>query len=189
MKSKPLSANYLEQFRRITESNWRVQTVRSDVYGFQFQRGTRWNPGLSDKEVMEYQHVLGFEFSNDLTAFLREMNGTDLETINVYGNGGEPSATSLGVYSFPRDIDTVQDRIKDVNQNRTEITADLAEQGFSLPVDANLMPIYSHRYIVCTSDPSSSVVLSVVVRDVDAIVYAHSLEEYLEREFIVKAAR
>jgi hypothetical protein len=80
------------------------------------------------------------------------------------------------------------ERIADVKESRSEALADLAEQGFDLPEDAHLMPIYSHRYVVCTSDPFSSVVLSIVVRDVDAIVYADSLNAYLEREFIGSSA-
>ncbi len=47
---------------------------------------------------------------------------------------------------------------------------------------------YSHRYVVCTSDlSSSSIVLSIVVHDPDAIVYGRSLHEYLEREFNLAA--
>lgn len=47
------------------------------------------------------------------------------------------------------------------------------------------MPIYIHRYVVCTSDPGNSVVLSIKDGS-DAIVYGNSLREYLEREFLVK---
>lgn len=61
---------------------------------------------------------------------------------------------------------------------------DLADQGFDLAPEAGLMPIFSHRYIVCSSDHESSAVLSIVTDDVDAIVYANSLREYLEKEFL-----
>jgi hypothetical protein len=62
--------------------------------------------------------------------------------------------------------------------------SDLSEQGFDLPTGAGLVPIYGHRYVVCTSNLNSSVVLSVVVHDVDAIVYRTCLREYLERDFL-----
>ena len=176
-----LNTTFLEQFKRITESHWGVQTVKPDVYGFQFQRGTCWNPGLSARELTEYQQTVGFQFPNDCQTFLTQMNGTDLPTINVYGSCGEPSRTSVGVYSFPRDVELIMQRIEDMNQNRAGITADLAEQGFDLPRDANLLPVF---YVVCGSDSNSSTVLSVVAHEVDAIVYADSLQEYLERDFL-----
>ena len=179
-----LTTSFLKEFRRITESNWAEQSVKPDVYGFQFQRGTRWNPGLSAEGLTEYQRTVGFEFPNDCKAFFTEMNGTDIPAINVYGNSGEPSRTSVGVYSFPRDIERIVQRIDDVDQNRAEITADLAEQGYELPPNTRLLPFFSHRYVVCGPDTDISTVLSVIAYDVDAIVYATSLQEYLEREFL-----
>jgi len=59
----------------------------------------------------------------------------------------------------------------------------MAEQGFGLAPQDSLVPIFIHRYVVCTSDRASSVVLSVQ-DGTDAIVYGNSLEEYLEREFL-----
>jgi hypothetical protein len=112
------------------------------------------------------------------------MNGTDLATLNVYGSCGEPPRESVGVYSYPRDIERAKTRIEDIRASRAEITADLAEQGFELPAEANLVPVYIHRYVVCTSILNSSVVLSVVVNAADAIVYGNSLREYLEKEFL-----
>jgi hypothetical protein len=78
-------------------------------------------------------------------------------------------------------------RIEDVRESRDEIATDLREQGFDLPPEAALVPIYLHRYVVCTSDLNLSVVLSVVVHSTDAIVYGNSLQEYLEREFLAEA--
>lgn len=112
------------------------------------------------------------------------MNGTDIPTLNIYGSSGIAPGPGTGVYSFPRDIDAVKSRMQDVIENKAEIIADLAGQGFELSDAANLLPIYCHRYLVCTDDPNSSVVLSIVVGDVDAVVYADSLQEYLEREFL-----
>jgi len=44
--------------------------------------------------------------------------------------------------------------------------------------------VYIHRYLVCTIDLNSSVVLSIVVNATDAIVYGNTLREYLEKEFL-----
>jgi hypothetical protein len=182
-----LSRNFLAEFRRATEERWSQRSINPTISGFQFQPGTRWNPGLSDDKIAEYETVLEVRFPNDFRAFLGAMNGTDLPTLNIYASCGEPPRKSVGVYSYPRDLGTVKLRIEDVRESRDEIATDLREQGFDLPPEAALVPIYLHRYVVCTSDLNLSVVLSVVVHSTDAIVYGNSLQEYLEREFLAEA--
>jgi len=179
-----LSSDFLTKFKHATEAKWSEKLIDPTLYGFQFQRGTRWNEGLSDETVTEYERVLSVRFPHDFKAFLREMNGTDLATLNAYGSCGEPQRESVGVYSYPRDIETVKARIEHIRANRAEIAADLAGQGFKLPAEASLVPVYFHRYLVCTTDLNSSVVLSIVVNATDAIVYGNSLKEYLEKEFL-----
>jgi hypothetical protein len=112
------------------------------------------------------------------------MNGTDIPALNVYACCGERHRTSAGVYSYPRDLEMVKQRMEEVRESRNKIATDLRGLGFDLTADSHLVPIYSHRYVVCTSNPGRSEVLSIVVNDVDAIVYGNSLREYLEREFL-----
>jgi hypothetical protein len=130
------SGDFFQELKRITEANWKTKSINPAGYGFQFQPGTRWNRGLSDDAIAEYEGVLGVEFPHDFKAFLRVMNGTDLPTINIYGSCGEPERQSVGVYCYPRDIELVQQRMADVRKVRTQVVADLAEQGFGLPDDA-----------------------------------------------------
>ena len=179
-----LSRNFLSAFKRATEERWSHRSINPTISGFQFQPGTLWNPGLSNDKVAEYETVLGVRFPHDFRAFLGAMNGTDLPTLNVYASRGEPPRTSVGVYSYPRDLGIAKQRVEDVRESRDEIAADLREQGFDLPPEADLVPIYLHRYVLCTSDLNRSVVLSIVVHSTDAIVYGNSLQEYLEREFL-----
>jgi hypothetical protein len=179
-----ITGDFLIEFKRTTEARWSEISFNPSVYGFQFQRGTCWNAGLPDEKIAEYESVLRVRFPNDFKAFLREMNGTDLATVNIYGSCGQPPRQSVGIYSYPRDIDIVKQRIEDIRVSRNEIAIDLAGQGFELLTEANLVPIYSHRYVVCTSNLDSSPVLSIVVKDTDAIVYGSSLREYLEKEFL-----
>ena len=186
MQSERLNMDFLNEFKRATEAKWNTQSIDPAVYGFQFQPGTRWNSGLSDEGIAEYQGAVGVKFPLDFKTFLRTMNGTSLPTLNIYGNSGEPPRLSVGVYSYPRDIEIVRQRMKNIRDRRDEISANLSEQGFDLPVEAALVPIFSHRYMVCTSNPESSVVLSIVVNSTDAIVFANSMKEYLEREFLAK---
>lgn len=137
---------------------------------------------MSGEMVTEYENILRVQFPHDFKAFLREMNGTDLVTLNVYGSSGEPQRKSVGVYSYPRDLESVKQRVEDIRVSRSEIAAELTGQGFELSPEANLVPVFSHRYVVCTLNLDTSVVLSVV--DTDAIIYGDSLREYLEKEFL-----
>src|SRR5271169_4202405 len=136
-----LISDFLTKFRVTTEAKWGQKSINPTLYGFQFQRGTRWNAGLSDEKISEYESVLRIRFPYDFKALLHEMNGTDLATLNVYGFCGEPQRESVGVYSYPRDIEIVKKLIEDIRLIRTEIAADLAEQGFELHADAGLVPI------------------------------------------------
>jgi hypothetical protein len=177
-----ISRDFLCEFRQATESTWKNAIVHPDIFGFQFQPGTRWNPGLSAAQIAGYEMALESRFPLDFKTFLEAMNGTDLPTINVYASGGEPHQHSTGVYSYPRDLAVVKERIEMAEERRVEIVAALADQGFDLLGQARLVPIFGHRYVVCEADPERCVVLSV--HGTDAIVYGNSLQEYLAAEFL-----
>ena len=180
--TSPIDDEFLRKFKRQTEARWDHEGINPGIYGFQFQRGARWNRGLTEADIAMYQADLGVQFSDDFKHMLCLMNGTDLPTINIYGSSGEPQRTSVGVYSYPRDLSIVQELRRETEQGRDEITAELLDQGFELEPNANLVPIFSHRYIVCGADPGKSVVLSIV--GTDAIVYGNSLRTYLQAEFL-----
>lgn len=183
-----LSSSFLAEFKRVTEAKWHARPINPNIYGFQFQQGTRWNPGLSEDKIAEYENTIGVRFPYDFRAFLRALNGTDLPTLNIYGYCPEPPHTSVGVYSYPRDIELVKHLIEEVRKNRNALTFTMAEQGFDLPAATNPVPLYGHRYLLCTSDLDSSVVLSIHSGE-DAIVYGTSLQEYLQREFLAESLR
>jgi hypothetical protein len=173
---------FLLEFKRQTEARWEHEDINPGIYGFQFQRGTRWNRGLTEGEIETYQAALGVQFPNDFKHMLRVMNGTDLSTVNIYGSSDELQRTSVGVYSYPRDLSIVQELSRDTEQERDKIVEELLDQGYELEPNANLVPIFSHRYIVCGTDPGKSIVLSIV--GTDAIVYGDSLRTYLQAEFL-----
>jgi hypothetical protein len=170
--------------KQSTEKKWSSLTIDPSIYGFQFQRGTRWMPGLSDEQIADYEGVLGSKFPDDFRIFLGAMNGTDVPTLNVFGSSGVPQRQSPGVYSYPRDVEVVKHLIEVVRENRDDVALDLASQGFHLPPQASLIPVCGHRYVVCTQKLNTSAVLSIVVHDVDAIVFGDSLREYLTKEFL-----
>jgi hypothetical protein len=168
-----LNTKFLTDFKRATEKKWSERSINPILYGFQFQQGTCWNPGMRDEQIAEYEAVLKIIFPRDFKSFLRVMNG----------HSGEPSRQSVGVFSYPRDLEIVRRLTRGVLGDRTELAVTMAEQGFVLPTETKLMPIYGHRYLLCTSDLDSSVVLSVESGN-DAIVFGDSLRTYLEKEFL-----
>ena len=172
---------FIADFQRKTEQLWSRATICSDIYGFQFQRGTRWIWGLPEAQIAAYESAVDAKFPDDFRKMLGAINGTDMATLNVYGGQSAPRE-SVGVYSYPRDLQHVRQRISDLAEDRDGITTELAKQGFTLHPDARLVPIFSHRYVVCDSDTASCLVLSIV--GTDAIVYGKTLRTYLEKEFL-----
>jgi hypothetical protein len=179
--STQMTDGFLIAFKRDTEAYWRHIENDPDIYGFQFQKGTRWNKGLTPDEIKAYENALGVHFPNDFKRMLGFMNGTDLPTVNIYGSSGNPHQTSVGVYTYSRDLKIVQDLIERAQKDREEIAEIFVNEGFNLETSAALIPIYAHRYIVCSSDLDSSVVLSIM--GTDAIIYGNSLRSYLLSEF------
>ncbi len=182
-----LDKEYLAEFKRKTETRWETAQINPGIYGFQFIKGTKWNPGLKPAQITQFEEALSVRFPTDFRLMLQAVNGTDLPTLNVYGSSGEPHRESIGVYSYPRDLAAIQQHIKDVATQRREIAAALSGQGYFLEPNAGLVPIYSHRYIVCGSDPDTCTILSI--HGTDAIVYADSLKTYLNIEFLKEKER
>jgi hypothetical protein len=184
-----IDSDFLTELKNATERMWSRQATNPSIYGFQFQHGTRWMPGLPDQKITAYEDIISTKFPLDFRTFLRAMNGTDLTTLNVFGSSGVAPLQSVGVYSYPRDVEVVKQLIEIVRENRDEIALDLASQGFHLPAEASLVPICGHCYVVCTRKLNTSPILSIVVDDVDAIVYANSLREYLRKDFMEVSPR
>ncbi|HEY2859252.1 MAG TPA: SMI1/KNR4 family protein [Terracidiphilus sp.] len=180
-----LSVEFLEAFKHETEMRWREKLSDPRIYGFQFQAGTRWCPGLSNEQISAYENDINIQFPADLKTLLRSMNGTDLPTLNIFGSSGEPSRHWVGVYSYPRDLALIRQCISEASRNPITLRATLAEEGLVLSETAKFMPIYAHRFVVCDGAERNCPVLSIWSPE-DAIIFGNMLREYLEREFLGK---
>jgi hypothetical protein len=85
---------------------------------------------------------LGVNFPHDFKALLQKNER------NRFADGkcvrrlcGEPRRQSVGVYSYPRDLKLIKQRIEHIRASGAEIVADLAGQGFELPPMAKLVPV------------------------------------------------
>lgn len=166
--------------KRASEDHWRTRKIDPTLYGYQFQPGTTWKPGIPDQTIERYQNEMGLEFPFEYKMFLRHMNGTTPETVNVYGSCGQPYSYGPGYYSYPEHLTAVKDRIRLV-YDAYEVTTAYVDSN-DIP---HLMPIESHRFLVvdrCSNRP----VLSIYGRD--AIVLAPSLQAFLIRDIFGDSA-
>jgi len=170
-------------FKSASEEKWGRTSIKNTVWGFQIQAHTRWNPGLTDEAIRQYEIAVDASFHPDFKTFLRCMNGTDLPAINVLGGSREPPRFAPGFYSYPRDLERIRANIEYVGKERVQLNATLEEQGFHLPDEAKLIPIFGHRYVVCSSILDACPVLSIWDAS-DAIVYGRTLLGYLEKEVL-----
>jgi hypothetical protein len=170
-------------FKSASEEKWARISIKDTVWGFQIQAQTRWNPGLTDDAIAQYEEAITTSFPRDFKTFLKCMNGTDIPAIDVRGTSGEPPRFAPGFYSYPRDLELVKNRIELASTDKAQLAVTLEEQGFHLPANAKLIPVYAHRYLVCSPSADGSPVLSIW-NSSDAIVYGRSLLDYLEREVL-----
>ena len=176
-----LDEAFVLDFKRRSEERWRSARIDRGLYGFQFRPGTRWNPGLADSEIDRFQKELGMEFPREFRLLLRNLNGTDLPTLNVYGNCGEPESERPGVYSFPKDLAIVKGYLERLDSDWSDVVKVLRSEGFELTREMALIPFYVHRFLVGLPNGDPGPVLSIM--DTDAIVYSDSLRSFLEDEF------
>jgi hypothetical protein len=156
--------------KKLSEKVWENIELKQGVFGFQIQKGTKWNSGLTEDEIEDFEKELGLSFPEIYKFYLRYLNGTDKDFKNIYGNG-MTEAFAPGFYSFPRDLDIIKDRINIVYKDFL-VHENFVRSG-AIP---RIIPIVSHRFLIvdgCAKNP----VLSIHQRD--AMLYAPTLESFL----------
>jgi hypothetical protein len=86
------------------------------------------------------------------------------------------------VYVYPRDLELVREEIGYAEEDRRWWEHELVDSGVALKPTDKLVAFCGHRFVVCSEDPTASLVLSI--HQTDAIVYGDSLFEYLQNEFL-----
>lgn len=160
--------------KKASEQYWEKIELNRIIYGFQIQKGTKWLPGLGDSDIKEYERIMRFTFPEVYKLFLKQMNGTDKSTINIYGECGEPYQYGVGFYSYPRDLEKVKAKIGWILD-----AFKIAPENIDQRQIPHIMPIVEHRFLVmdrCKGNP----VLSMYEDDV--ILYASSLPQLLVTE-------
>lgn len=153
--------NDLEKFRKIkekTEKQWENITLDS-CYGFQIQEDSKWNKGLSEEELAHFEEEMGFAFPEMLCNYYRVMNGLNKPGINVYGYSDIPFAYQSKFYSYPNDLQLINEYINWVFDENNTNYDELKKTGAS-----RIFPIYSHRFMLL--DVPSNPILSMHGNDI-----------------------
>lgn len=173
-------ARFFGWLKQESEAFWKHVELKDAVYGFQIQAGTRWNEGLSDAEIARFEKDLGFAFPPIYKLHLKAMNGTDKETINIYGRSGEPERYAPGYYAYPKDLPRVREKIAWIHESCHVTPADVEAQ--QIP---HIMPVVGHRFLVMDRYASNPV-LSMYGDDI--IPYASNLMAFLYYDIFGNAA-
>ena len=174
---------YIKDFiriKKISEKYWKNITLNNNTYGFQIQRGTKWNDGLSENQLIEFQNNMGFEFPEMLKDYYTVMNGVDKEQINVFGNSGVQYSYSKILYSFPNDINIINDLIQWIYKANKINEQDLIKNNIS-----RIFPIFSHRFMLV--DHKEHFILSMHGNDI--ILFAYNIIDLLNRDLEKKNKR
>ena len=122
-----------------------------------------------------------FSFPSIYKLYLKAMNGTAKDTINIYGRSGEPERYAPGFYSYPKDLPKMREMIGWIYEKCTVTPADV--EARQIP---HIMPIVEHRVLVadrCGTNP----VLSMYGDDI--IPYAPDLMAFLVYEYLPRSCR
>ncbi len=160
--------------KKISEQAWESKPLKDEVYGFQIQAGTKWNPGLTTDQIAHYEADIGFAFPEIFKQYLQTMNGTDTPALNIYGRCGEPPRNAPGFYAYPKDLAKVREMIQWIYESGQVTPVQVEEE--TIP---HIMPIIGHRFLVVDRNPGNPV-LSMYGDDI--IPYSANLMNFLVDE-------
>jgi hypothetical protein len=101
-------------FKNQSELHFKTLKLQKDVFGLQHQKGTKWRDGLNDSEIIKFQNEVGFDFPEILIGFYKNMNGTNIPGINVFGNQGIEYVHEPIFFSYPNHIDEIKSLINNL---------------------------------------------------------------------------
>jgi len=164
---------FFETIKAESHKFWTDALLNKDIYGFQIQPQTHWRPGLGDIELKEFEKAAGFSFPTALRNFYKSMNGLTKPGINLYGNSGTPPTFRSVYYSYPDDLQLIQEQIDWIYEAMSVKKEDLEALGVS-----RIFPVYQHRFMLI--DVPGNPILSMYGDDI--IYYAENLSKLLGNE-------
>ena len=195
---------FLNWFRERTEQSWaNYQTedfTNARVGGHDWQRGTRWQNGLTDAEIDDAERRWSVRFPPDFRLFLRHLHTTDRPMVGARFVGDKLMPSEWpSFYNWKTDTAELQEYLDwpvdgllfdvenndrwllswgerpDSRQGRATLVRGLAATA------PRLIPIYSHRYLLAEPCQAGNPVFSIYQTDV--ILYGADLRHYFLTEF------
>jgi hypothetical protein len=167
------SISFFETIKIESEKYWEETTINTGIYGFQIQPYSKWKPGLNDKALLEFEEALGFKFPLPLWNFYKTMNGLTQPGINIYGNDSTSAAFRPVFYSYPEDLNVINEYINWILEANNITKDELDNQGIS-----QIFPVFSHRFILIDTPENS--ILSMYGNDI--IYWADNISKLLATE-------
>lgn len=141
LKEPDNSIEFFKDLKIKSEEYWKTIELNKDVYGFQTQKGTLWNKGLTEEQIDSFETEVGIEFPEGLKNYYRVMNGVNLPAINIYGDSGEKPTYSNNFYAYPEDVAKIKEAIQWIYESNNVTAEDLNEKGIS-----RVFPVFGHRF-------------------------------------------
>jgi hypothetical protein len=170
------------EFKTLTEKKFESAIIEK-CWGFQIQKHTKWNKGLTKNEIANLEQQFGFKFPIDYVEMLQAFNGFDTLQIAIDPEGKEEAEYERRCYMYPNDFEKTKWLIDEVNQNIECANEVLKEAGFDSRQIEGFIPLYGHRALVVLKDKQQSPVLSIWGNDI--IIYGESLINYWRQELYI----
>lgn len=169
------SISFFETLKFDSEKFWADTSLNKNIYGFQIQQDSKWRQGLDNTDIQEFENYLGFSFPTPLRNFYTAMNGLTKQGINIYGSDGTPFSFRPVFYSYPDDIQLIQEQIDWIYETMSVKKKILKDLGVS-----RIFPVYGHRFMLV--DIPGNPILSMYGDDI--IYYAENLSKLLANEIL-----
>lgn len=147
-------------FKTITEEKFKT-AILEECWGFQIQKDTKWNSGLSKHQIEKLEQHFGFKFPLDYIEMLKAFNGFETLQISIDPDREQEDTFERRGYKYPDDLEPTEWLIHEVNQYIKCANEVLEEAGFDSTQIEGFVPLYGHRVLVVLKDKTKSPVLSV----------------------------
>ncbi|MFN3753921.1 hypothetical protein [Flavobacterium sp.] len=127
-----------ELFKTESQKYW-VNVELECCDGLQIQPGTKWNKGLSENDLKDFQKKLGIEFTPSLKNYFKTMNGLDKLEIDINSYSGDPEF-GICMAKYPESINDIKNSVESVFES--------FEANISNEFVPNIFPYYGNRYLI-----------------------------------------
>ena len=166
---------FFETIKTLSEQYWLDTVLDKNIYGFQVQKDAKWRQGLSDAEIETFEKAIGFIFPTGLKNYYKTMNGLTKPGINIYGSSGTPHTYRSIFYSYPDDLQLLNEMIDWVYEENN-VTRDRIKQDNI----SNIFPVTGHRFMLI--DVPDNPILSMHGNDI--VYWSDNLSKLLANDLI-----